>query len=224
MRLANSPYYGSPRRVSSTRHATVMLGFDTVRGAGGRARRAACSTAGPSSGPTDSGGTRSRPRAAASVIARKVGLSTEDAFSAGSVARPRRGAAAPARRARRSRRDRTRPTVSDQVAAELAAFGVTHADEGAAALDAWGFPEPFVEAIALHQHGDRRTEARARVACCAWRRPSRSSTRRCPATRRRPTSTGCSLAIGLRPDDYDVVDARSRRPARADRRPPRGRP
>ena len=31
MRLANSPYYGSPRRVSSTRHATVMLGFDTVR-------------------------------------------------------------------------------------------------------------------------------------------------------------------------------------------------
>ena len=43
--------------------------------------------------------------------------------------------------------------MSDQVAAELAAFGVTHADEGAAALDAWGFPPPFVEAVACHQHG-----------------------------------------------------------------------
>jgi HD-like signal output (HDOD) protein len=32
MRLANSPSYGIPRRVSSTRHAIVMLGFDTVRG------------------------------------------------------------------------------------------------------------------------------------------------------------------------------------------------
>ena len=45
------------------------------------------------------------------------------------------------------------PSMSDQVAAELAAFGVTHADEGAAALDAWGFPAPFVEAVAFHQHG-----------------------------------------------------------------------
>ena len=40
MRLANSPYYGAPRRVSSTRHAIVMLGFDTVRGL---AVSAACS-------------------------------------------------------------------------------------------------------------------------------------------------------------------------------------
>ena len=83
MRLANSPFYGSPRRVSSTRHATVMLGFDTVRAPRGRARRAACSTAGSSSGPTGSGATRSRPRRRRRSSPARSALSTADAFSAG---------------------------------------------------------------------------------------------------------------------------------------------
>ena len=181
------------------------------------APRAACSTAAPSSGPTASGATRSRPRRAASVIARKVGLSTADAFSAGllhdlgAVLLHRRDAAAFA--------DATAsPTVSDQVAAELAAFGVTHADEGAAALDAWGFPEPFVEAIAMHQHGVEEPQARARPRVA--RRGSGRARARADAglSDARPTSTGCLLAIRLRPDDFDDRHPRGRRPTRTHRR------
>jgi len=43
--------------------------------------------------------------------------------------------------------------MSEIVATEIATFGETHAYVGAQALDAWGFPHPFVEAVSLHQHG-----------------------------------------------------------------------
>ncbi len=151
MRLANSPYYGAPRRVSSTRHAIVMLGFDTVRGL---AVSAACSLLDGRAelGPDGFWRHAVTTATAASVIARRVGVSTSDAFSAGllhdlgAVLLHRRDAA-------RFAEAMASPTMSDQVAAELTAFGATHADEGAAALDAWGFPEPFIEAVAFHQHG-----------------------------------------------------------------------
>jgi putative nucleotidyltransferase with HDIG domain len=151
MRLANSPYYGAPRRVSSTRHAIVMLGFDTVRGL---AVSAACSLLDGrvEMGPDGFWRHAITTACAASVIARKVGVSTGDAFSAGllhdvgAVLLHRRDTAAFAEAM-------ASPSMSDQVAAEIAAFGVTHADEGAAALDAWAFPPAFVEAVAFHQHG-----------------------------------------------------------------------
>jgi putative nucleotidyltransferase with HDIG domain len=151
MRLANSPYYGAPRRVSNTRHAIVMLGVDTVRGL---AVSAACSLLDGRAdlGPDGFWRHAITTACASSVIARMVGLPTSDAFSAGllhdlgAVLLHRRNAAA-------FEEAMTSPSMAEQVAAEIANFGVTHADEGAAALDAWGFPAPFVEAVAFHQHG-----------------------------------------------------------------------
>ncbi len=151
MRLANSPYYGASRRVSSTRHAIVMLGFDTVRGL---AVSAACSLLDGrvEVGPNGFWRHAISTACAASVVARRVGISTSDAFSTGllhdlgTVLLNRRDPEA-------FTEAMFAPSMSDQVAAELAAFGATHADEGAAALDAWGFPAPFVEAVAFHQHG-----------------------------------------------------------------------
>jgi putative nucleotidyltransferase with HDIG domain len=151
MRLANSPYYGAARRVSSTQHAIVMLGFDTVRGL---AVSAAFSLLDGRGGVGPDGFWRHSvtTAAAASTIAKLVGASTTDAFSVGllhdigAVLLHRRD---PVKYAEVMRA----PTVSRMVTAELAAFGITHAQAGASALDAWGFPHAFVEAVALHEHG-----------------------------------------------------------------------
>jgi len=151
MRLANSPYYGAPRRVSSTRHAIVMIGFDTVRGL---AVSAACSLLDGRAevGPDGFWHHAVTTACTASVIARKVGASPADAFSVGLLHDI--GAVLLHRRNPEAFSEAMRsPSMSDIVAAELAAFGETHADEGAAALDAWGFPAPFIEAVAMHQHG-----------------------------------------------------------------------
>ncbi len=151
MRLANSRYYGAPRRVSSAQHAIVLLGRDTVRGI---AASAACSLLDvrPDFGPEGFWRHALATGAAASVVAGRVGLSTADAFSAGllhdlgAVLLHLRDPDAFARAQRQ-------PTMTAIVAAELEAFGTTHAQAGAAALDAWGYPPAFVEAVALHQHG-----------------------------------------------------------------------
>lgn len=151
IRLANSPYYGAPRRVSSTQHAIVLLGRDTVRGI---ATSAACSLldARADFGPDGFWRHAVACGAAASVVAEHVGLSPADAFSAGllhdlgAVLLHRRDADAFAHA-------QAQPTMSQIVAAEIDAFGMTHAQAGAAALEAWGFPPAFVEAVALHQHG-----------------------------------------------------------------------
>jgi putative nucleotidyltransferase with HDIG domain len=202
MRLANSPFYGSPRRVSSTRHATVMLGFDTVRAL---AVSAACSLLDGRAdlGPDGFWRHAITTASAASVIAGKVGLSTGDAFSAGLL--HDLGAVLLHRRDAEAFEVATAaPTVSDQVAAELAAFGVTHADEGATALDAWGFPEPFVEAVAMHQHGVEQPKhalgrvLRAAEAVALEHSPMPGY----PAT---PDVDRLLLAIRLRPDDFDSV-------------------
>ena len=202
MRLANSPYYGSPRRVSSTRHATVMLGFDTVRAL---AVSAACSLLDGRAelGPDGFWRHAITTASAASVIARRVGLSTADAFSVGllhdlgAVLLHRRGAEAFAGAT-------ASPTVSDQVAAELAAFGVTHADEGAAALDAWGFPEAFVEAIAMHQHGvEEPQHALGRVLRVAEAVALEHAPM--PGYPTPPDIDRLLLSIRMRPDDFDVV-------------------
>ena len=202
MRLANSPYYGSPRRVSSTRHATVMLGFDTVRGL---AVSAACSLLDGRAelGPDGFWRHAIATASAASVIARRVGLPTADAFSVGllhdlgAVLLHRRDATAFAAAT-------AAPSVTEQVAAELRAFGATHADEGAAALDAWGFPAPFVEAVALHQHGvEEPRHALGRIlrvaeAVALERAPM-------PGYPTPPDVDRLLLAIHVRPDDYDLI-------------------
>ncbi len=40
--------------------------------------------------------------------------------------------------------------IDDLTRAEVAAFDVTHAAAGAMALEAWGFPQQFVHAVATH--------------------------------------------------------------------------
>lgn len=151
MRLANSPYYGLSRRVSNTQHAIVMLGFDTVRGL---AVSAACSLLDGRGelGPDGFWRHAVTTAAACSTIAKKIGLSAADAFSVGLL--HDLGAVLLHRRDRERFAEASRaPSMSQIVAAEVAAFGITHALAGSEALDAWGFPRPFVEAVALHQHG-----------------------------------------------------------------------
>jgi putative nucleotidyltransferase with HDIG domain len=151
MRLANSPLHGATGRVSSTQHATVLLGSEAVRAI---AVSAACSLLDGRAdlGPDGFFRHAITTASAAAVVAARIGLSTADAFSVGllhdlgAVLLHRRDPSAFEAAA-------ASPTIADQVAAELAAFGTTHAGEGAAALDAWGFPTAFVDAVARHQHG-----------------------------------------------------------------------
>jgi HD-like signal output (HDOD) protein len=151
MRLANSPYYGASRRVSNTQHAIVMLGFDTVRGL---AVSAACSLLDGRAdlGPDGFWRHAVTTAAACATIAKKVGISSADAFSVGLL--HDLGAVLLHRRNAQLFREASHaPSMSQIVAAEFAGFGTTHAMAGSEALDAWGFPRPFVEAVALHQHG-----------------------------------------------------------------------
>jgi putative nucleotidyltransferase with HDIG domain len=151
LRLANSPYYGVPRRVSSIGHAVSLLGRDTVRGI---AASAACSVL---AGPTDLGPDgfwrhSVSTAAACSAIAERVGYSTADAFSVG-LLHDLGAMLLHLRDADAFAAAQHKPTNAAIAAAELEAFGMTHAQAGAAALEAWAFPAAFVEAVALHQHG-----------------------------------------------------------------------
>lgn len=151
MRLANSPYYGAARRVSSTQHAIVMLGNDSVRGLAVGAAFSVLDGRGDA-GPDGFWRHSVTTAAAASTIAKLVGVSPADAFSVGLLHDI--GAVLLHRRDPVKFADVLRaPTASRMVSAELASFGITHAHAGASALDAWGFPHPFVEAVGLHEHG-----------------------------------------------------------------------
>lgn len=151
IRLANSPYYGATRRVSSSQHAIVMLGFDTVRGL---AVSAAFSLLGgrADAGPNGFWRHSVTTAVAASCVAKRVGAPVGDAFSVGLL---HDIGAVILHRRNPDEFDGAMhaPTASRMVTAELVAFGATHAMVGAAALDAWGFPHPFVDAVAMHEHG-----------------------------------------------------------------------
>jgi putative nucleotidyltransferase with HDIG domain len=158
IRVANSLWYGAPRRVSSVPQAVRLLGFETVRAL---AVSAACSLLDESTDEHVRPGSASMgfwrhavtTAAACSVCARRVGFSTADAFSAGllhdigAVLLHRRD---PARFEQAQHAEGG--TTSAILAAELDAFGITHPMVGAAAAEAWLFPAAFVEAIACH-HG-----------------------------------------------------------------------
>jgi len=157
LRLANSVQYGAPRLVSSVRHAVVLLGSTAVAGL---AVSSACQALGPQpTVGTDEPGTPEgfwehalATAAAASAVAGRLGHSPGDAFAVGllhdlgSLLFHRRDPA-------RARAARLTPGgTARRLAAELRAFGCTHAQAGAAALEAWSFPRPFVEAV-LEHHG-----------------------------------------------------------------------
>jgi putative nucleotidyltransferase with HDIG domain len=152
LRMANSAHYGAPQRVASVSHAAVLLGGDTVRAL---AVSTACGLldhpgeAGPPGFDRHAASTA----AATGVVAERVGYSRAEGFTVGLLHdlglfllhRRDPGKATQARNA---------PSTSHQLTAELRAFGLTHAQAGAAALEAWSFPTAMVEAVASHHGSD----------------------------------------------------------------------
>jgi len=154
IRLANTAFYGLSGKVSSAWRAVTVLGLATVRALATTAAFDLFSEKGRSV-PDDFWPHSVTSAAAAASLARRVGIQSNEAFSAGLL--HDLGTALVFRRAPRRYDamvehrglDRTL-TLLD---AERAEFGVTHAEVGAAALGVMRFPVELVEAIGAH-HDD----------------------------------------------------------------------
>jgi putative nucleotidyltransferase with HDIG domain len=150
IRLANAPYYGLARRVSSASRAVVLLGFSTVRAL---AVGAAC---GLLDDAVRAGSGRTwvhslTTAASCSVVARAIGYPPSDAFSVGllhDVGRTLLERTEPAR----YQAVTLRMAVDgvDLLEAEEDEFGHDHAWVGADVLESWRFPPAFVRAVASH--------------------------------------------------------------------------
>ena len=150
IRLANAPYYGLARKVASASRAVVLLGFSTVRAL---AVSAACSLIVEEGrlGPPGYWSHSIATAAAASVGARHLPLQPSEASSAGLL--HDLGGALLFRQDAKSYGEVNRLVKEqsiDLLSAEHQVFGTTHAEAGAAVLDAWRFPPPFVQAVATH--------------------------------------------------------------------------
>ncbi len=150
IRLANAPYYGFSGRIASASRAVVLLGFDTVR-----ALALGASTSlmdyDLDLGPDGLWTHNVASAAAAAVVARRLGVPPQDAFSAGLLKDV--GVSLLHRRAPEHYMRVLQASgkhIDDLTRAEVAAFDVTHAAAGAMALEAWGFPQQFVHAVATH--------------------------------------------------------------------------
>lgn len=152
LRLANSAYYGFPRRIATVRDAVVLLGFRAVRSA----TLATCLVdIAPGSNRLDyeqfwhfsvSVGML------AEVLARSEGMHQENAFTAGVIHDIGRLAL-----------DQHAPEAFDACIqhaatqgvglpqAQRAVLGFTDAELGGALALHWNFPQPLVEAVRLHQ-------------------------------------------------------------------------
>ena len=153
IRLANAPYYGLARKVASASRAVVLLGFSTVRAL---AVSAACSLIVEEGrlGPPGYWSHSIATAAASSVVARKLQLQPSEAFSAGLL--HDLGAALLYRQDGKGYAEVKRQVTEGTATlldAEREVFGTSHADAGAAVLDAWRFPPVFVQAVATH-HDD----------------------------------------------------------------------
>ena len=149
IRLANAPYYGLARRVSSASRAVVLLGFSTVRAL---AVSAACSLIieNGRQGPAGYWAHSIATASAASLVARHAGSAPSDAFSAGLLHDV--GTALLYRydpEAHAAMLTRVR-AGTDLAKAERETFGRTHQEAGAEVLDVWRFPDDFVHAVADH--------------------------------------------------------------------------
>jgi putative nucleotidyltransferase with HDIG domain len=150
MHLANSSFYGLAQQVSSALRAVTVLGQVTVRAL-------AAVSAG---GLLDAGGKAvpdgfwhhaTNSAAGASVVARRMRIAASEAFSAGLLHDI--GAALLYRHAP----DQYEAVLQfasldpeNRLAFEQRVFGLDHAVAGSAALKAWRFPAPFVEAVRTH--------------------------------------------------------------------------
>ena len=164
IRLANAPYYGLSGRIGSAARAVVLLGFDTVRAlALGAATTLMDSEVdlGPDGLWTHNVATA----AASAVVARHVGAPAQDAFSAGLLKDV--GVSLLHHREPEQYMQILRASakqVDELNRAETKAFETTHAAAGAQALEAWGFPQQFVHAVASHhQPLDRVVGTLARI-------------------------------------------------------------
>jgi putative nucleotidyltransferase with HDIG domain len=150
LRLANAPIHGMTRRITSARHAVMVLGFELVR-----------SLAALTAGGVLGGGRHAVPpgfwehalgtAAASMVVARRTRRPEGDACSAGllhDLGSALQYRAAPARYEEMLGDCRQDPTR--WVEAELGHFELDHADAGAAVLQAWGFPDEIVAVLRDH--------------------------------------------------------------------------
>ena len=129
MRLANSPYYGLSGKVGSASRAVVLLGFSAVRALAVSASSGLLAEE-VDLGPTGFWSHSVVTAVASSVVARHLGTPVADAFSAGLL--HDLGLAIPS-------------------LAEIAELdGMSHAEIGARALEAWRFPRAFVQAVEYH--------------------------------------------------------------------------
>lgn len=152
LRLANSAYYGFPRRISTVRDAVVLLGFRAVRSA----TLAACVIE------TMPRGTHIDDRAfwhfsitvamLAEVLARSARRHTDEAYTAGVLHNIGR-LALDQHRPEQLRRavllaEREQMTLPE---AQRALLGFTDAQLGGALALHWNFPSELAEAVADHQ-------------------------------------------------------------------------
>jgi putative nucleotidyltransferase with HDIG domain len=151
IRLSNTAFYGLSGKVSSAWRAVTVLGLATVRAIATTAAFDLFSEKGRSV-PDEFWEHSVTTAAAASAIARRVGVQPNDAFSAGLL--HDLGTALVFRRApRRYDTMMERRLAEPDTAAvdiELEEFGATHAQVGAAALGVMRFPAEMVEAIGEH--------------------------------------------------------------------------
>jgi putative nucleotidyltransferase with HDIG domain len=153
IRLANTAFYGLSGKVSSAWRAVTVLGLATVRALATTAAFDLFSEKGRSV-PDDFWTHSVTTAAAASSLARRVGVQANDAFSAGLLHDI--GSALVFRRAPRRydaviERLEANPGMT-LVEAEREEFGITHAEVGAAALAVMKFPPELTEAIAQHHN------------------------------------------------------------------------
>ncbi|MGQ0823898.1 MAG: HDOD domain-containing protein [Actinomycetota bacterium] len=153
IRLANTAFYGLSGKVSSAWRAVTVLGLATVRALATTAAFDLFSEKGRSV-PDDFWPHSVTSAAAAAALARRVGVQSNEAFSAGLLHDI--GSALVFRRAPR-RYDAVLDRMTQNAAltvvdAEREEFGVTHAEVGSAALGVMRFPAEMVDAINFHHH------------------------------------------------------------------------
>jgi putative nucleotidyltransferase with HDIG domain len=169
IRLANTAFYGLSGKVSSAWRAVTVLGLATVRALATTAAFDLFSEKGRCV-PDDFWPHSVTSAAAAAVLARRVGIQGNEAFSAALLHDI--GAALVFRRAPR-RHDAVierldRDPSATLLDAERDEFGVTHAEVGAAALRVMRFPAEMVEAIGVHHDDPARTGSlMGRLLCAA---------------------------------------------------------
>jgi putative nucleotidyltransferase with HDIG domain len=145
LQMANSRHRGVGGTITSATRAVVLLGVPTVKGV---AAAAAGRLLGDESdlGPRDYWAHSVTTAGVASVLARRVGANPSDAFTAGLLHDV--GLALMHGADRRAYDEVIGRRLGPE--AERGAFGMTHAEAGAAALRAWHLPEPLIRAVADH--------------------------------------------------------------------------